>query len=351
MPFSRPTLTELIDRNQSDINSRLPGADARLRRSILNVLAYINARAGNDVGAYLDFIAKQAIIDTSESEFLERWASIWGIERKAATKSNGMLPITGTNGAIIAAGTLLQRSDGVQFTVTANATIVDGTANLSIHAVEPGSNSNTAPGSALTFISTPAGVNSSGTLTSALTGGTDVESDESLLSRLLARIRRPPHGGNEEDYKQWALAIPGVTRAWVYPKELGIGTVSVRFMMDGTYENGIPEPDDVKLVQAYIDAARPVTAEVFVVAPIPDTLNFNIHLNLQDTSATRAAVEAELKDMVRRDAEPGGTIYLSRINEAISVADGEFDHTLISPAANVTHTTGHIAVFGAITWS
>jgi len=351
MPFSRPTLTELIDRNQSDINSRLPGSDARLRRSILSVMSYINARAGNDLGAYMDFIAKQVIIDTAEAEFLKRWAAIWGVEEKAANKASGSLPVTGTNGSLIEAQTLMQRSDGVQFVVTADATITSGTATLALEAVEPGSNGNTESGSTLTFISTPPGVNSSAALTSNLTGGTDIETEASLLARLLERIKSPPHGGNSEDYIQWALAVPGVTRAWVYPKEMGAGTVTVRFMMDNTYPDGIPESEDVELVQAYIEAVRPVTAEVYIAAPIAGELDFEIHLNLQDTPAIRDAVEAELRDMIRRDAEPGGTIYLSRINEAISVANGEFDHTLISPVANVTHATGHIAVFGDITWS
>jgi uncharacterized phage protein gp47/JayE len=121
-------------------------------------------------------------------------------------------------------------------------------------------------------------------------------------------------------------------------------------MMDDKYEDGIPLIDDVTTVQNYINVRRPVTADVEVVAPIPVELDFEIHLNIFDTAEIRAAIETELRDMIRRDAIPGGTIYLSRIKEAISVASGEFDHVLTIPSANVTHTTGQIAVMGTITW-
>ena len=66
--------------------------------------------------------------------------------------------------------------------------------------------------------------------------------------------------------------------------------------------------------------------------------------------AVEAAVTAELQDMITRDAIPGGTILYSHIMEAISIATGETDHVLVSPAANVTHATYEIAVMGTITW-
>ncbi|MDX9862130.1 MAG: hypothetical protein RBS99_14555, partial [Rhodospirillales bacterium] len=63
------------------------------------------------------------------------------------------------------------------------------------------------------------------------------------------------------------------------------------------------------------------------------------------------AIEAEIRDLLRREAEPGGTILLSHIREAISIAAGEYDHALAAPAADLAHDTGEIAVFGGITWS
>lgn len=151
-----------------------------------------------------------------------------------------------------------------------------------------------------------------------------------------------------DDYVAWALQVPGVTRAWVYPKEQGAGTVVVRFVRD---EDASPIPDagEVAAVQQKLDALRPVTANLTVVAPLAVLQNFSIQLT-PDTPATRAKVAAELADLYRQEAVPGGTMLLTHQREAISIAEGETDHVLISPAANQTHLAGQLPMLGNITW-
>ncbi|SDH88249.1 baseplate J/gp47 family protein, partial [Roseospirillum parvum] len=189
---------------------------------------------------------------------------------------------------------------------------------------------------------------SAGQVAEALTGGVDTESDEGLRTRLLARIQAPPHGGSRADYIAWTReVIGGEAPVWVAPGELGLGTVTVRFLTVG---GDIPDGPAVAAVQAHLDAVRPVTAEVFVVAPVAVPLDVEISGLDPDTPAVRAAIEAEIADLIRRQAEPGGTILLSHLREAVSLAAGEHDHVVVSPAANVTHGTGEIAVMGAITW-
>lgn len=350
MPFNRPTLTDLIERAITDIETRLPGVDARLRRSNLNVLARVHGGAVHGLYGYLDFIARQVMVDTAESAFLERWAGVWGVARKAAAKAVGDVTFTGTNGAVIPAGTVLVRSDAAEFVTDDEVTISTGTATAAVTAVAAGAAGNTEENAGLTLASPISGVNSSATVAEGgLTAGTDAESDELLRERLLARIQQPPHGGADFDYVTWAKEVAGVTRAWVYPLELGPGTVTVRFVRDDD-DSIIPDAGEVTAVQDYIDARRPVTADVTVVAPVAVPLDFTIELT-PDTAAVRAAVEAELLDLLRREAEPGGTILISHLREAISVAAGETDHVLTLPAADVTHDTGEIAVMGEITWA
>lgn len=350
MPFQRPELTTLIERAQADIESRLPGANARLRRSLLGVLARMHAGSVHGLYGYLDWLARQIMIDTAEAEHLARWASIWGMSRKPATAATGTVTFSGADGTVIPAGTALQRADGIEYTTDAETTIAGSAASVAITATKPGEAGNAAGGTALTLVSPISGVDSTATVDSAgLAGGADTETDDSLRSRLLARIQQPPHGGATADYETWALEVSGVTRAWVYPAELGLGTVTVRFMMDDTYADGIPQAADVQAVQDHIDALRPVTADVTVVAPVAVPLDFTIQLT-PNTSSVQAAVQAELTDLLRREAEPGGTIPLSHIREAISIASGETDHVLVAPTADVTHNTGEIAVMGSITW-
>lgn len=185
-----------------------------------------------------------------------------------------------------------------------------------------------------------------------LSGGADVETDDALRARLLARIQQPPHGGASYDYTAWALEVPGVTRAWVYPAELGLGTVTLRFVRDndGTGTAIIPDAGEVAAVQAYIDARRPVTAQLTVVAPAAVPLNFTIQGLVPATLTVQAAVQAELADLLLREAVPGGIILLSHIRAAISAAAGETDYVLTAPLSNVTNSTGNMSTMGSITW-
>lgn len=354
MPFQRPTLEELIHTAEAEIEASLPGADATLRRTVLGVLTRVEAGGLHGLYGYLDFIARQALPDTAEAEYLDRHADIWGIARKAAAFASGDVDFTGTDGTVIAEGTELKRADGVKYATTAEATIAGGTATAAVVAISAGADGLADAGQVLTLTTPIAGVTTAATVAAdGLTGGTDQETDAALAARLLARIQEPPHGGAGFDYVTWALEVAGVTRAWVYPQELGLGTVTVRFMMDDAYADGIPLPADVTAVQTHIDAVRPVTADVTVVAPVAVPLDFEITNLNPSTQAVKDAIEAELKDLIERAAEPGGTILISHIREAISIAAGETDHALVSPVADVTHATGEIATMGAIaiTWS
>jgi uncharacterized phage protein gp47/JayE len=186
------------------------------------------------------------------------------------------------------------------------------------------------------------------TAQTALAGGADVEGMEAWRARILNRIRKPPQGGADYDYEAWALEVPGVTRAWVYPGEQGAGTVTLRFMRDDDATT-IPDASEVLAVQGAVDAARPVTAKVYVVAPIATLQPFTIAA-VPDTAAIRAAITAELDALYRREAVPGGTMLISHQREAISSASGETDHTMTLPAANQVHTVGLLPTLGAITW-
>lgn len=349
MAFTRPDLPTLIERAEADIETRLPGADARLRRSNLNVLARVHSGAIHGLYGYLEWMARQVIPDTAEGAILERHATIWGVERKPAAPATGLISVTGVNGAVIPVGSTLVRSDGARYTTDAEATIASGSATLAVTAVDTGQTGNASASSTLSFDMPVVGVSATATVgAGGLTSGADIEADEDLRTRLLARIQAPPHGGARHDYIAWALEVPGVTRAWVYPEELGAGTVTVRFVRDDD-ASLIPDAGEVAAVQVYIDELRPVTADVTVVAPVAVALDFSIELT-PDTAAVRAAVEAELRDLLLRESEPGATILLSHIREAISLAAGEHNHVLTVPAADLTHTVGQMATFGAVTW-
>jgi len=354
MAYAKPTLPTLIERIQSDAESRLPGTDPRLRRALLYIITRAQAGAIYDNYGYIDWVSKQIIPDTAEAEVLDRHASWWGVPRLAAAPATGSVDLTGTDGNAVPAGTALQRSDGIQYTTDATVTISGGVATVAVTAAEGGQTTNATAGQTLTFVSPVAGVQSSATVASAgLTGGSDTESDDALRARLRQRVQQRPQGGALADYETWALEVAGVTRVWVLPDWTGAGTVGVSFTRDDD-TSIIPDASEVAAVQSYIDARRPVTASLTVFAPTPVAQDITIKL-APSNATVQAAVETELADLFLREAavEDGngsGTILLSHLDEAISIATGETDHVLVAPTADITLSVGEIATLGTITW-
>jgi len=348
MPITRPELADLRDEAMADIE-RLLGADARLKMGNLAVIAYMTAGGVDGLYGYLEYLSKQILPDTAEDEFLERHASLKRMVRRAATAARGELVVSGAPGAVIPAGTQFVRRDGVVYSAEAEFELVQTSASIDVVCDTLGAIGNTPEGTVLTCVVPVPGLGSSAIVgVSGITNGTERETIESLRRRLLKRLASPIKGGAIGDYESWALEVPGVTRAWESPLEMGAGTITLRFVRD---DDPDPIPDDqaIAVVKNYLDQRRSVTSELYVVPPIPVALNFVINVE-PDSAAVRAAVEMELRDLIKRNGSPGSTLLISHIREAISIAAGEHDHVLTAPVANVAHPIGHMPVMGAITW-
>ncbi len=83
--------------------------------------------------------------------------------------------------------------------------------------------------------------------------------------------------------------------------------------------------------------------------PVQKPVTYQLSLT-PDTSAVRAAVEAQLRDLHNREAGLGDTLLISHIREAISSATGESDHVLASPSANVQAAVNQLLTFGGCVW-
>jgi uncharacterized phage protein gp47/JayE len=349
--FKRPSLGDLIKRSQSDIESSIEGADAKLRRTNLNVLAKIHALAVHGLYGFIQFLIDQIFPLTAQKQYLDRHATFWlGTPRIPASYATGFVSFAGADGAVIPEGTVLIRADGIEYATDQELIIVGGTIIGSVTALTAGQIGNTNAATTLNLASPIASVSSTASVgLDNISGGADEETDKRVQDRIHARVQNPPHGGADHDYIAWAKEVAGVTRAWVYGNEMGAGTVTVRFVRDDDV-NLIPDAGEVDAVQAYMDPLRPVTVKGFyVVAPIAQPLDFTIQV-FPNTAAVKAAVEAELRDLLMREAEPGKTILLSHIREAISLATGETNYLMTVPNADVEHSTGYIATFGEITW-
>jgi uncharacterized phage protein gp47/JayE len=349
MPWSTPSLDQVRSQNRDYITARLHSAPM-IPNSVLRVLADGNAGLAYLVLLYIDWLARQLLPDTAETEWLDRHAQIWiPPGRKAGTFASGSGTVTGITGTIVPNGTQLSSQFGVLYETTSDVWIDVVATPVAIRAVDPGVVGNLDAGSTLAPVSAVPGLDGSVTVTSMM-GGVDSETDAELRARVLERIRKPPMGGDADDYEQWALAVPGVTRAWCAPNEMGMGTVTVRFMCDDLRadNNGFPLAEDEQAVAAYLDTMRPVAVKDFYcMGPIPFELSLQITELVGDTPSTRADIEQSIDAMLFQRAIPGVTIYRSWIDEAISQAIGEDHHTLTFDNTPMP-SPGHLAVLGTI---
>lgn len=348
MTYAVKTLSEIIAAIQADATTRLVGADVPAPRSVIGALVRAQAGAEDDLNGYITWLAKQIPWDTADADLLVRWASIWGVFRIAPSAASGVATVTGSG--LVAAGAAINRSDSVQYAVVADTTI-SGSGSVSVACLSVGATTNTGAGASMTFASPISGLASAVTVgPDGLSGGADIETVDALRARLLSRVREAPMGGSAADFKAWALsALSGVTRVWVLSGWLGTGTVGVTFVLDGRADP-IPAATDLAIVQAAIDAVRPVAAQTTVFAPSAVPLNPAITL-IPDSLAARQAVSDQLTTLLASSGTAeGGTIPLSQIRTAIGTAAGVVDYVMASPAADVVTARGRLPVLGAITW-
>jgi len=357
MPLARPSLADLTDRIREDFRSRLGINGTLLRRSMANVLATVWSSSVYLVYGYIEYLGRQIFAVQSDREFLIRQASLFGITPTPATFASGTIVLTGTGGTVIPDGTIVVRDDGIRYKTVGSSTIpmppvIAGFAT--VECLVSGKIGNVGPHENLTIETPIPGANSTvATNQTEITGGFDEESTEDFRARYLLRRRNPPRGGSNTDYEYWALSVPGVTRAWVYPHELGLGTVVVRFVNDSATPI-FPDSALISSVQAELDKRRPITAEVTASGSTGLTVDFDVRIT-PDTPENRVEVEGELADLVKRISEPGdgvsrGKLLLSAIQTTVGISRGVTDYTVLSPSSDVVPAIGELPLMGSVTF-
>jgi uncharacterized phage protein gp47/JayE len=326
-----PTLRDLRLAAESDLQVE---ASSVLPQSLRRALAYALAGIGYLYLTALQFLSRQLFLDTAASNFALLWASIFGVEPNPATQAQGTVQVFGAEGSSLVGGEILERSDGVQFTVDGPYTF-DETEEVtaSVTAVEAGDDGNTAATTTLTFQSPPAGVEAEAIVTGSdgITDGFDAETVASVQERTLAQIRAPRRGGSEEDYEIWAREVSGVAQAYALGSFAGIGTVQVIIAKtwDPTDPLDTPEPSLALIaeVEAYLYARKP--AGLYLVAVQPPVLqDLDPYIVLDpDTADIRSAVTNSLA-LYLASIRPGETAYFDDMVLAIDRAAGEVHHRL-----------------------
>ena len=331
MPFIVPAFEKIRSDILRDIQNL--NADADITQDSDNwIRATSVASVATGLYQHQAWIVRQIFPDTADTEFLVWHARVRGLFRKSATTASGTAKVTGEPNAKAAAGQVITRGSQ-SWTTTAAVTVgADGTGTVAVQCSVPGTAGNSSAQVTGTFSTPPVGFDSTAVL-NPLTGGTDAETDASLLERLLDIIRRPPAGGNKYDYRRWALSVDGVTAAYVYPLRRGLGTVDVVITSAG----GMPSAAILAACQAYINDQRPVTAkDTLVLAPTFRSVDITAAISVDGITfdAGKASVIADLKTFIS-NLQPGDPFIKSQAEGVITSITGITDRSITSPAGNV----------------
>ncbi len=184
------------------------------------------------------------------------------------------------------------------------------------------------------------------------TAGRDVETDEALRQRCIARWPSLSEGsGNEDVYVRWALdASPAVTRVKVQPSATVPGQAELYLAdPDGTVAAGA-----VTAVQSALSAKVAYPSTVLAIAAVehPYTVTATLYCYAGHGAAAKAEAEKLLE--AQAAATPiGGTVFESNIIEELSRPTGVRNVTPSSPAGGnvVPGPTEVVKLSHAITYT
>lgn len=313
-----------------DLKNQLPDADTAPDSDYF-VRASSVASVAEGLYQHQAWVVRQIFPDTADSDYLALHARTRGLKKKSPTTAKGLAGISGSPGSVLPAGSQI-RGERLAITTTADVKLTVGTADVPVAAIQSGVSGNLDTPVMAELVSAPMGINGR-VVVKSLAGGTDEESDGELLDRLLDIIRRPPAGGNQYDYRRWAMEVPGVSSAWVYPIRRGAGTVDIAITSAG----GLASDEIIRNVQAHIDDVRPVTARnALVLSPQLRRIDFDVIIRAEGVTLEqlRPDVERTIRDAMARIA-PGQPLIRSNIETLISLLPGVTDRTIVTPAANV----------------
>lgn len=376
MPYARPTLTQLRQQIAQDIAAQLIGSDPLLRHSNLNIMGIVQAGLASLHFGYLDYISRQAVPYTASDEFLEAWAGLKGVVRLTPTQASGTIKFPGVNGAVVANGTPIVRGDGVEYTSVGNATVIGGFATVNAIAnADPegklGARGNCPVGTLMNLGQSVVNVSSAGTVSVAFTGGSDLETDESLRQRMLEVYAAQPEIGTVDDYENWAREVNGVTRAWALTDDRNAPVIDLYVMFDVTESvgGGFPVGNDGTATgesrggahatgdqlavanHIYNVPLQPLLAIVIVRAPIANPINFTLNGISTVSAATKTAIANAIKDVFLRTSTPGAPVFLSEIESAIATVPGTEGFVITAPAGNVAQDRGELPTLGVVTYT
>ncbi|WP_028547044.1 baseplate J/gp47 family protein [Paenibacillus taiwanensis] len=300
----------------------------------------------------LDRVLEIGFAETSYGRYLDMRADEHGLKRKASEAARGMVTFKGKTGAVIPKGVTVATTDGTMYSSQAAALVADtGVVSVPVKALEAGSSGNVPAGIINTIITELPGVQS--VFNAAPTsGGYDGEPDSELLQRLLAKVRNPATSGNADHYLQWALEVPGIGDAKVFPIWQGPGTVKIVVLATDKHA---PDTEVIAEVRQHIETMRPIGADVTVAGAIEVPVHVEVQISLTPEAGSvdqvRTQIEQGMKEYLHKLAFKDRVVRIARIANVLldTLAVLDYDQLKMNGANhNLVLQEDQVAVLGTV---
>ncbi len=283
-------------------------------------------------------VISQILPEYSSGEVLLGHARQRNITQRTATAATGEITITGAANTVIPAGSLFSTASinddpSVEYETLEGATIpASGTVTVRIQCTKAGIIGNTA---ANTVIFAPGKITGIASVTNAeeISGGTEAESEESIIARILEydQTQGDNFVGSYSDYKRWAMSVDGVGGATPVPPQDDSGVVTIIV----TDSNGMPATEQLcEKVYNYImspddpeSRLAPINAILSVVPPSSMTIAIRATVELEEGATIESAKLSFISKLTAYmpTAMEEKEIKYTKVYSALSASDGVND--------------------------
>ncbi len=351
---------------------------ALLEQSLLNyIYKSDNALTDFNVGSVMRTLLG-AVAAEQEELYFRLWQGIQNAIKDSILQTFDFTPVAGTtaSGSVkfkretaaladytIVEGTILISANGVKYQTTEEVILLIGTTEITASAISilTGSNTNLLTiGAPLQIVNPIYGISSAETATT-FSGGSDVETYQSVLSRFTSFInslsrgtlRAIEYGASLASYNS---ELVKKVKAVDYPVSKGIVDVYIDDGSGSATSNLIAESQ--KIVDGYMDGDIPI--EGYKAAGIVATVNAVTKVDVDVTTTitttnfntVKGFVEAAITDYFTNDLGIGDDVNYERLIAVIFYAHSEITDVVVSvPTADVVIADSERAILSTLTVS
>ena len=306
----------------------------------MRILIYALTLDLYQIEQYVERAGKQDLLKYSYGDYLDNLAAGRGVTRQQAAAATVTIRFTlsevKTYAVGIPAGTRITNGDGVYFQTLEYDEVPVGSLTVDIEAecLETGETGNNLTAGQLNVLVDPVAYVATVSNIDTSSGGTDLETDESLAERVFLAPSSYSVAGPDDAYIYWAKTYNNNIGS-VMPTSPNPCEVKIYILMkDGT----IPNSGVVNSLQEYLQDSniRPLTDQVTVAVPTAQTFTVNLtyYINRSDSkkaaSIQTAVAEAVNEYIEWQTTEIGKDINPSELIKRVIIA-GAKRVTITSP--------------------